>query len=85
MKEFSFSDLSRRSGDVLDTAVREPVSLVKRGKPRIVMMPIEEYERLRQGEGSSRMVQTIYDAPDEDIEALMAGMEEIISEAERSE
>ncbi len=46
MKEFTFSDLSRRSGDVLDAALAGPVSLVKRGKPKLVLMPAEDYERL---------------------------------------
>ena len=36
MKSFSFSDLSRKSGDVLDAALAGPVSLVKRGKPKVV-------------------------------------------------
>ncbi|MGY6251691.1 prevent-host-death protein [Bosea thiooxidans] len=85
MKEFSFSDLNRRSGDVLDAALAEPVSLMKRGKAKIVMLPQDEYERLRDAARSHEpRAFTLDTAPEEDIENLMAGFQEIIDEAERT-
>ncbi|MGE7471963.1 type II toxin-antitoxin system Phd/YefM family antitoxin [Bosea sp. NPDC003192] len=84
MKEFSFSDLNRRSGDVLDAALAEPVSLVKRGKAKIVMLPVEQYERMKDRARSHEpRAFTLDTAPDEDIENLMVGFQEIIDEAER--
>jgi prevent-host-death family protein len=83
MKQFTFSDLSRRSGDVLDTAMVEPVSLVKRGKPKVVMMPIAQYERLLGQE--RRRAFTLANAPEGDIENLMTGFQEIIDEAQHAE
>ena len=79
MKEFSFSDLSRRSGDVLDAAMAETVSLVKRGKPKVVMMPTAEYERLTSSRGQNAF--TLADAPEEDVENLIAGFQQILDES----
>ncbi|UXN57716.1 type II toxin-antitoxin system prevent-host-death family antitoxin [Phyllobacterium zundukense] len=83
LKEFSFSDLSRRSGDVLDAAMTETVSLVKRGKAKVVMMPTSEYERLTGTRQEERRAFTLADAPEEDIENLMTGFQEIIDDVEQ--
>lgn len=84
MKEFSFSDLNRRSGDVLDAALAGPVSLVKRGKAKIVMLPQDQYDRLRDAARPNEPTAfTLDSAPEEHIEELMAGFQEIIDEAER--
>ena len=79
MKKFTFSDLSRRSGDVLDAALAGPVSLVKRGKAKLVLMPAEDYERLVGDRG--RTAHTLDDAPAEDIAALVTGFRAILDEA----
>lgn len=94
MKEFSFSDLNRRSGDVLDAALAEPVSLVKRGKAKLVVMPMaqfEQYQRLvaqaraaAHSEEEEQTAFTLKNAPQSDIENLLAGAQEIIDEAERA-
>ncbi|MCO6389371.1 type II toxin-antitoxin system prevent-host-death family antitoxin [Aliihoeflea sp. 40Bstr573] len=83
MKEFTFSDLSRRSGDVLDAALVEKVALAKRGKPKVMMMPIDEYERLeRMAAGRrERNAFTLADAPQEDLDNLAAGFQQILDEA----
>lgn len=47
MKSFSLSELNRKPGEVADAAIVAPVSLTKRGKPRLVMMPVSHYESLR--------------------------------------
>ncbi len=49
MTSFPMSDLSRRAGDVVATALREPVILTKHKKPRLIILSIEEYE-LRTGQ-----------------------------------
>ncbi|AOG02890.1 type II toxin-antitoxin system Phd/YefM family antitoxin [Bosea sp. RAC05] len=84
MKEFSFSDLNRRSGDVLDAALAEPVKLMKRGKAKIVMLPQEQYERMRDAARSNEQTAfTLDTAPEEDIENLMTGFQEIVDQADR--
>lgn len=80
MKTFSFSDLSRKSGDVLDAALAGPVSLVKRGKPKVVMLPAEEYQKLMDG-SSARQAFSLDDAPEHDIAALVDGFQRILDDA----
>lgn len=86
MKEFSFSDLDHRSGKVLDAALAEPVSLVKRGKAKIVMLPLEQYQRLkdqaRPDEPTAFPLRTV---SEEDVENLITGFQEIIDAADREE
>lgn len=83
MKEFTFSDLSRRSGDVLDAAMAGKVSLAKRGKAKVVMMPMDEYERLeRMAKGRrERNAFTLVDAPEEDLDNLTAGFQQILDDS----
>jgi prevent-host-death family protein len=76
MKAFSFSDLSRRSGDVLDAALAGPVSLVKRGKTKVVMLPVEQYSTLVD-RARANTAFTLDTATDEDIEALTEAFEDI--------
>ncbi|WP_338695370.1 MULTISPECIES: type II toxin-antitoxin system prevent-host-death family antitoxin [unclassified Bradyrhizobium] len=46
MAEYSTSDLSRRSGDIIAEALRRPVTITQRNKPRLVLLSIEDYRRL---------------------------------------
>lgn len=46
MTEYSTSDLSRRSGDIIAEALRRPVTITQRNKPRLVLLSIEDYRRL---------------------------------------
>lgn len=45
---FSTSDLSRKSGDIIAEALRHPVTITQRNKPRLVLLNIEDYRRLTQ-------------------------------------
>lgn len=53
---YSTSDLSRKSGDIIARALQGPITITQRGKPRLILMSVEEYNRLRykkpQHEGS---------------------------------
>ncbi|NVN12901.1 type II toxin-antitoxin system Phd/YefM family antitoxin [Nguyenibacter vanlangensis] len=46
MRTFSTSDLSRKSGDIIASALQGPVSISQRGKPRLVVLSVEQYEAL---------------------------------------
>ncbi len=46
MTEYSTSDLSRKSGDIIAEALRRPVTITQRNKPRLVILSIEDYRRL---------------------------------------
>ncbi|WP_027155426.1 type II toxin-antitoxin system prevent-host-death family antitoxin [Mesorhizobium sp. WSM2561] len=55
---YSTSDLSRKSGDIIAEAMRHPVTITQRKKPRLVLLSIEDYRRLR-GSVDKRAVGTI--------------------------
>lgn len=44
---YSTSDLSRKSGDIIARALQGPITITQRGKPRLILMSVEEYNILR--------------------------------------
>ncbi len=76
MKTYTFSDLNRQSGEILDAALIAPVALTKRGKEKLVIVPAKLFRQL-----SAVRVQayTVENAPDEIHDTLMAGLEELIA------
>ncbi|NRP75611.1 hypothetical protein ILFOPFJJ_06534 [Ensifer psoraleae] len=51
---YSTSDLSRKSGDIIAEALRHPVTITQHNKPRLVLLNIDDYERLmRQSDARS--------------------------------
>jgi prevent-host-death family protein len=48
MKYMSSKDAKNGFGRLLDTALGEPVTIEKHGRPVVVVLSVEEYERLRQ-------------------------------------
>jgi PHD/YefM family antitoxin component YafN of YafNO toxin-antitoxin module len=61
---FSTTDLSRRSGDVVAAALREPVLLTQHKKARLIVLSVEEFE-LRTGQKSpeTRIAARLKDMP----------------------
>lgn len=43
---YSTSDLSRKSGDIIARALQGPITITQRGKPRLILMSVEEFNRL---------------------------------------
>jgi prevent-host-death family protein len=80
---YSTSDLSRKSGDIIAEAMRHPVTITQRNKPRLVLLNIEDYRRLR-GSADKRAVGTIDTMSDslleefEDAVAAYADSEEMV-------
>jgi len=70
---YTTSDLSRKSGDIITEALRHPVTITQRSKPRLVLLSIEDYERLRHRAGV-RSTGTIETMP----ESLLAEIEDAI-------
>lgn len=56
MRTFSTSDLSRKSGDIIASALQSPVSISQRGKPRLIMLSVEQYEALTARSADERLV-----------------------------
>lgn len=72
---YSTSDLSRKSGDIIAEALRHPVTITQRSKPRLVILNIDDYERLMKS-ADTRSVGTIDTMPD----ALLADMERAVEQ-----
>jgi hypothetical protein len=47
MREFSSLDLQQQSGEIQRSAAAAPVLVLNHGKPRSVMMSVEEFRRLK--------------------------------------
>lgn len=45
MKSFTALEAKNRLGQVIDAAQREPVTITRQGRPSVVMVSAEEYQR----------------------------------------
>jgi prevent-host-death family protein len=70
---YTTSDLSRKSGDIIAEALRHPVTITQRNKPRLVLLNIEDYERLMR-QSDMRAAGTLETMPD----ALLAELESAV-------
>jgi prevent-host-death family protein len=78
MTEYSTSDLSRKSGDIIAEALRRPVTITQRNKPRLVLLSIEDYRRLT-ARADTRMAGRLETMPDN----LFEGVKEAVSAYEQ--
>ena len=69
MANYSTSDLSRKSGDIIAEALRKPVTITQRNKPRLVLLSVEDYRRLV-ARADTREVGTLDSMSDEDFSAF---------------
>ncbi len=83
-KQFSTSDLSRRSGDIIAEAMRRPVTITQRNKPRFVLLNIEDYERMRR-QADPRRVLKIGDLSESELDELEQALEEYAAAPEAAE
>lgn len=74
MTAFSTSDLSRRSGDIIAEALRRPVTIVQRNKPRLVLLSIEDYRALVR-RADPRRAGTLETMPDARFEEFRAAVD----------
>jgi prevent-host-death family protein len=73
MKSFSLSELNRAPGQIVDAALAAPVELTKHGKPKLVVMPYEVYERL-----NVTKAYTLENAPEEVHNELMEAIDSLL-------
>ena len=64
MTQYSTSDLSRKSGDIIAAALRRPVTITQRNKPRLVLLSIEDFRRLT-AKADTRKAGRLETMPDE--------------------
>jgi len=78
MTQYSTSDLSRKSGDIIAEALRRPVTITQRNKPRLVLLSIEDYRRLMI-KADTRTAGRLETMPDD----LFEGVKEAVSAYEQ--
>jgi prevent-host-death family protein len=81
MPRFTTSDLSRKSGDIIAEAMRRPVTITQRNKPRLVMLSIEDYRRLTAR--GTRKVGTLDTMPDDDFADFRRAVETYAADDDR--
>lgn len=67
MQTFSSFDLQRNVARVQEAALREPVAISYHGRDRLVIMPIDEFDRLKRRD---KLVISMEEMPDEFVRAL---------------
>lgn len=82
-KEFSIADLMRHTGDVLDDAVKHPVTITKRNKPKFVLMSVERYEQMINR--SPQRAYMIDELPDDLRASLIEALERDLAEMDTSD
>ncbi len=78
MKHYKSTDMTRRSGDMLEDALHAPVSITKYRKPKYVLMSAKHYEALVKGR-DGREVFTLDTVPDDVRAEMLAGIEQELS------
>jgi prevent-host-death family protein len=71
MNSYSTSDLSRKAGDIIADAMRRPVTITQRNKPRLVLLSIEDYRRLVE-RADTRKAGALHDMPEDLFEEIKA-------------
>ena len=69
MTSYSTSDLSRKSGDIIAEALRRPVTITQRNKPRLVLLSIEDY-RMLAAKADTRKAGRLETMPDDLFESV---------------
>lgn len=77
MKQFTFSEMNRSSGEILEAALVEPVVLTKHGKEKLFVLSAREFHRLR-GDASNQAY-SLHDAPADVHDELLAGIDAILA------
>lgn len=67
MRRFSSYDLQRNVARVQEAALREPVAVSYHGRDRLVIMPIDEFERLKRRD---KLAISMEEMPEEFVRAL---------------
>jgi antitoxin Phd len=73
MAHFSLTDLSNRSGEVVEAAFRGPVDITRRGKRKFVLLTAEDYDRLASAADTRRAIHAD-DASDEVAAMMLAAL-----------
>jgi antitoxin Phd len=74
MAQFSLTDLSSRSNEVVEAAVRGPVEITQHGRRKFVLLAVEDYDQLIVAANMRRAFHAD-GAPDEIARMMLAALE----------
>lgn len=75
MREFTLTELSRGSGAIVDAAFAGPVTLTKHGKPKLVLLPADEYQKLLSVRQNPRVARYTHETPADEADALLKALD----------
>ena len=78
MKRYTFSDMNRVSGEILEAALFEPVALTKHGREKLVIIPAAQYRKLVARPHA--VAYTLQNAPDDVHGELISGLDAILAD-----
>lgn len=64
------SEFQKRLGEFADIARREPVTITRHGRSSLVLLSIEDYQRLKEIEARSTQVVKVTELPAETVDAM---------------
>ena len=70
----STSNFSRRSGDIIAEELHRTVTITQRSKPRLIILNIEDYERMRR-QADNRIAGTLETMPDRLLDEVESAIE----------
>ena len=73
MRQFSSTELSTKTGDVLAAAAQRPVTIARHGKARFVVLSSEQFELLKRN-NDSRTAIHVGDLSDSEADQLIADL-----------
>jgi len=79
-RRYSTSDLSRKSGDVIAEALRRPVTIMQRKKPRLVLLNYADYQKLV-ARKDPRQAGLTQDMPEELVQDIEGALDDFEREA----
>lgn len=81
MKKYSFTGVNRRAGNILDEAMSKPVALTKRGREKIIMLPVDLYHELIKARSSAQSF--VYaNTPQNILDDLDCGLDDVLNSDE---
>lgn len=72
--KFTLTDLSNRSGEIVDAAMRAPVELTKHGRSRFMLLSIDDYRALK-GRADTRHAYLARETPPEVADEILPGLD----------
>lgn len=69
MASVTITQLQRHIGDIQELAIKEPVSITRNGREKYILLPAEEYHRLKRRD---RQVLGVEDLSEDDVRDIAA-------------